>query len=139
VTARVPRASVAPLEAREGVLAGGPLPLVVRAGARDALDGGAVAVMVASRSRASRRNARSGWAFLAPYLHPVPRFVFSRRAYVPDVLADRQIAIVPPSIDAFAAKNVDLEEDVVRSILVQVGLVEGPPPAGPRPEFTLSA
>ena len=79
-----------------------------------------------------------GWAFLRPYLAEVPRVIFSRRSYVPAFLAGDRAAIIPPSIDAFSPKNEDLADDAVRAILVQVGLVEGPPPSGARPEFTRS-
>jgi trehalose synthase len=36
--------------------------------------------------------------------------------------------IIQPSIDAFSAKNQELDEDSIRTILVHTGLVEGPPP-----------
>jgi trehalose synthase len=107
----------------------GMAPLLVRAGAR---------VVWRCHIGHDRRSPEvdRGWAFLAPYLEPVRRFVFSRRAYVPTLLAGREISIIPPSIDAFAPKNEELDEDTIRSILVQVGLVEGPPPDAPRPGFT---
>ena len=72
-----------------------------------------------------------GWEFLAPYLEDVPVFVFSRRAYVPDLCDHGRSVIIPPSIDPFSPKNQELDEDTVRAILVHVGLVEGPPPDTP--------
>jgi trehalose synthase len=69
-----------------------------------------------------------GWSFLRPYLEEVPRFVFSRAAYVPPFLGRQRVTIIPPSIDALSAKNEDLDDETVRSILSHVGLIEGPPP-----------
>jgi len=68
------------------------------------------------------------WAFLMPYLEPVSRFVFSRATYVPAICDHGKSRVIQPSIDAFAAKNQDLDEAAIRTILVHVGLVEGPPP-----------
>jgi trehalose synthase len=36
--------------------------------------------------------------------------------------------VIQPSIDVFSAKNQDLPENAIRTILVHTGLVEGPPP-----------
>ena len=73
--------------------------------------------------------SREGWRFLEPYLAEVPHFVFTRQAYVPDFCDHGKTVIITPSIDAFSAKNQDLSQDVIRTILVHTGLVEGPPPA----------
>jgi trehalose synthase len=70
------------------------------------------------------------WAFLQPYLENVAATVFSRRAYVPDLLRPERSAVIPPSIDAFSPKNQDLDEATVRVILVRTGLIEGPPGDG---------
>jgi trehalose synthase len=70
-----------------------------------------------------------GWGFLKPYIQDVPVFVFSKRSYAPSWCPADRVVIVQPSIDAFSAKNQDLDEDTVRSILVHTGLVEGPMPA----------
>ena len=80
-------------------------------------------------------NVRSGWRFLLPYLKDVPLFVFSRPAYVPNSLDHGRSRIIQPCIDAFAAKNQALDEDTVRAILVQTGLVEGPAPGDAVPRF----
>jgi len=74
-------------------------------------------------------EARRGWAFLAPYLQDVPRYVFSRETYVPEDCDDGKSAIIQPSIDAFSAKNQTMSEESIRTILVHTGLVEGPAPA----------
>jgi trehalose synthase len=73
-------------------------------------------------------EAMHGWKFLAPYLAPIPLFVFSRQAYVPGFCDHGKSLVIQPSIDAFSPKNQELPENVVRTILVHTGLVEGPPP-----------
>ena len=73
-------------------------------------------------------HAQLGWEFLAPYLKDVERFVFSRQTYVPSICDHGKSVIIQPSIDAFSAKNQDLSEDAIHTILVHTGLVEGPPP-----------
>jgi len=72
-------------------------------------------------------EVRRGWGFLEPYLREAHATVFSRQAYVPDCCDAGRSRIIRPSIDPFSPKNQDLSEDVVRAILVHVGLVEGPP------------
>jgi trehalose synthase len=69
-----------------------------------------------------------GWRFLAPYLEDVERFVFSRQTYVPDLCDHGKSVIITPSIDAFSAKNQELSDNAIHTILVHTGLVEGPPP-----------
>ncbi len=69
-----------------------------------------------------------GWRFLAPYLEEVPIFVFTRKAYVPEICDHGKAVIIKPSIDVFSAKNQELTESAIRTILVHTGLVEGPPP-----------
>ncbi len=73
--------------------------------------------------------ARPAWDFLAPYLEPVDRFVFSRPSYVPPACDHGRAQIIQPSIDAFAPKNQPLAPAVVRTILVHIGILGGPPPA----------
>jgi trehalose synthase len=73
-------------------------------------------------------EARDGWEFLRPYLEPVPLYVFTRPAYVPTFCDHGKTLVIQPSIDVFSAKNQELSENAVRTILVHTGLVEGPPP-----------
>jgi trehalose synthase len=54
--------------------------------------------------------------------------VFSRQAYVPSWCIPERVTIVPPSIDAFSPKNIELDDSFVRSTLVHTGLVAGPLP-----------
>jgi len=86
-------------------------------------------------SDTANEEVERGWRFLAPYLEDVPVFVFSRRAYVPEVCDHDKARIIRPSIDAFSPKNCELDEDQIRTILVHVGLVEGPPPSPPRHDY----
>ena len=43
------------------------------------------------------------WAFLRQHIADADAFVFTRRQYVPDELADDRLVIIPPSIDPFSA------------------------------------
>lgn len=69
-----------------------------------------------------------GWRFLEPYLCEIPAFVFSRHAYIPPYCDHGKSTVIPPSIDVFSPKNQVLSEAAIHTILVHVGLVEGPPP-----------
>jgi trehalose synthase len=73
-------------------------------------------------------HASRGWEFLQPYLKDVERFIFSRQTYVPAICDHGKSVVIQPSIDAFSAKNQELSEAAIRTILVHTGLVEGPPP-----------
>ncbi len=66
------------------------------------------------------------WQFLRPHLESCDAFIFSRRAYVPPWLADRQIAIIPPSIDPFSPKNQPIPDARLPAFLAHIGLVTGP-------------
>jgi len=67
-----------------------------------------------------------GWAWLAPYLESAHKLVFSRQAYIPEYCDRGRSIIIPPSIDPFSPKNQDMDDEVIRSILVHTGIVEGP-------------
>ncbi|MEN8158939.1 MAG: glycosyltransferase [Myxococcota bacterium] len=73
-------------------------------------------------------EVRAGWEFLKPYLEVIPLYVFTREAYVPPSCDHGKTIVIQPSIDAFSPKNQELPENVVRTILVHTGLVEGPSP-----------
>ena len=81
-----------------------------------------------------------GWAFLQGYLQEADAFVFSRRDYVPDWVASEKVRIIAPSIDPFSAKNRDLDDGEVASVLRRVGLIgDGVPDRHDEPapvEFT---
>jgi trehalose synthase len=68
--------------------------------------------------------ARSAWDFLRPYVSPADAYVFSREAFAWEKLEDAKINVIPPSIDAFSAKNQELDEETVAAILGRTGLLE---------------
>jgi trehalose synthase len=72
----------------------------------------------------------SAWDFLRPYVDLAAAFVFSRSAYIWDGLDPDRVEIIPPSIDAFSAKNQSLGPKQVGFVLAAAGLVRGGP-AGP--------
>ena len=69
--------------------------------------------------------------FLSPYLDGTQAAVFSRREHAWAGMGAR-VAIIAPSIDAFAVKNEDLAPDAVAGILSHAGIVAGP---GGTPSF----
>jgi trehalose synthase len=71
------------------------------------------------------------WAFIAPYLTGVTATVFSRESYITDFVDRERAFVIAPSIDPFSAKNQELDEDTVRSVLVHTGIIEGPPDGEP--------
>ena len=73
------------------------------------------------------QNAHSeqAWDFLRPYLEEVDAFVFSRAQFAPPWVPLDRLAVIPPSIDPFAAKNEPIEPARVTRLLQQVGLVAG--------------
>ncbi len=79
--------------------------------------------------------ARAAWAFLRPYVLAADAYVFSRRAFVWDGLDPEKTHMIPPAIDAFSPKNVELESATVSAILVAAGLTEEGEPLA-QPEFT---
>jgi trehalose synthase len=78
--------------------------------------------------------ARRAWDFLTPYVEPADAYVFSRRSFVWDTLDATRIELIAPVIDAFSAKNQELDERTVRAILAVAGLEEGG--GGGAPTFT---
>jgi trehalose synthase len=83
----------------------------------------------------TNEEVEAGWKWLQRYLQPIPLFVFSRAAYIPDYCDHGKSAIVTPSIDIFSPKNQELDEATVRSILAQADLIDGPPATGRPPLF----
>ena len=66
-----------------------------------------------------------GWGFLRGYLEDAEAYVFSRGRFVPDWLIPAQVRLIPPSIDPFSAKNIELDEAEVGRVLRRAGLVIG--------------
>ncbi|MFP5351892.1 MAG: glycosyl transferase family 1, partial [Actinomycetota bacterium] len=70
-------------------------------------------------------TAGAAWGFLRPFLTSADSYIFSRRAFVWDDLADDKIEIIPPSIDAFSPKNQDMTEAEVDAVLAAAGVTSG--------------
>ena len=68
--------------------------------------------------------SRRAWGFLRPYVEPADAYVFSRKAFVWEGLEDDKINLIAPVIDAFSAKNQELDPETVRAILHAAGLSE---------------
>src|SRR5674536_268605 len=79
----------------------------------------------------ANESTRLAWDFLSPYVAQVDAVVFSRAEHVPASLAGTRTVILPPAIDPFAVKNVELDHKTVVSILGAPRA--GPPPPGSTP------
>lgn len=73
----------------------------------------------------SNEHTDRGWIFLEPYLADAEATVFTRDEYVPRCVDRRSSRIIPPSLDPFSAKNVDLSPADVDAALRHAGLVVG--------------
>jgi trehalose synthase len=68
---------------------------------------------------------RRAWAFLLPYVCEAQALVFTRTAFVWDPLDRARVTVIPPSLDAFSPKNVELDLATADAILSAAGVVEG--------------
>jgi trehalose synthase len=75
-------------------------------------------------------HTRLAWEFLAPYTAHTRRQVFSRRQYAWEVLDPAEVAVIPPCIDAFSAKNEPLDDEAIRAILDAAGVIPDPAATG---------
>jgi trehalose synthase len=75
--------------------------------------------------------ARGAWNFLRPWVEQADAYVFSRRAFAWEHLDDSRIHLIAPTIDAFSAKNQELDDDTVTAILMAAGIMDGDEPALP--------
>ena len=71
------------------------------------------------------QQTNEGWAFLRRYVERADAVVFSRAQFVPDWVPSGKVTIIAPSIDPFATKNLDLDVDRARAVLVRAGLLSG--------------
>jgi trehalose synthase len=69
--------------------------------------------------------ARRAWDFLRVDVEQADAYVFSREAFVWEGLDPDKVVLIAPSIDAFNAKNQELEADQVHAILAAAGIVDG--------------
>lgn len=73
-------------------------------------------------------HTERGWSFLRPYLlHPeLAAYVFSRPEFAPlGLLPPERVHTIPPSIDPFSPKNMDITADHASAILTAAGLIGG--------------
>jgi trehalose synthase len=75
-------------------------------------------------------TTHAAWDFLRTYLAPAHGYVFTRQQYVPSWMHGARVWIIPPSIDPFSAKNVELDAAAVRAILTTIGVLSGDGPEG---------
>ncbi|HEX7300171.1 MAG TPA: glycosyltransferase [Solirubrobacteraceae bacterium] len=80
--------------------------------------------------------ARETWEFLKHYIVEAHAYVFSRASFAWEGLPADRIVVIPPSIDAFAPKNVDLDGETVSAVLRAAGLVTDPLDAEPHGPVT---
>jgi trehalose synthase len=69
-------------------------------------------------------RAREAWAFLLPYLDDADAYVFSRESFAWHGLDRDRLAVIPPTIDVFAPKNVDLDPETVSAVLSTAGVID---------------
>lgn len=82
-------------------------------------------------SDTSDEQTKLAWDFLAPYMDGAVATIFSRNQYIPECCDPARSLVIPPSIDPFSPKNQAMAEPAVRSILVNTGIIEGPPGESP--------
>ena len=70
-------------------------------------------------------NAREAWDFLRGYALGADAFVFSRAGFAWEGLPRDRIAVIRPSIDAFAPKNAEQDPGQSMAILATAGIVAG--------------
>lgn len=73
---------------------------------------------------------KEAWRFLLPYVSGADRYVFSRESFVWAGLDRERIVVIPPTIDVFSPKNLDLEPETVLAVLRATGLLAGEADAG---------
>jgi trehalose synthase len=66
----------------------------------------------------------AGWAFLREFVEPADAAIFSRIEYAPGWVPRDKVWVIPPSLDPFSAKNVDLVDADVDAALRASELVD---------------
>jgi trehalose synthase len=67
------------------------------------------------------------WRMLRPYAFRAYRCVFSLPAYVPAFLPAERAAVIPPSIDPYAAKNREIPAEIQADLLRRIALTADRP------------
>ena len=78
---------------------------------------------------APNRITRSAWAFLREDVRAAHAVTFTRSTYAWEGLDGTGVHVIPPCIDPFSLKNVEMETDHVNEILMATGLLAGPSPS----------
>src|SRR5215212_2979260 len=93
------------------------------AGLAPALKACGASVVLRSHVGADQANAlvRTAWSFLRPYTTEADAIVFTRRSSVPQWLGAARVAMIPPSIDPCATKNMEMDDASARAILTRTG------------------
>jgi trehalose synthase len=60
--------------------------------------------------------------FLVPYIHEYDAFVFTMAQFALPTLDDARVKVIPPAIDPFATKNMDLPVDLCRHAIADSGV-----------------
>lgn len=66
---------------------------------------------------------REAWGFLRPLVEPAHAFVFSRADFAPEWVDRRWLRVIPPSLDPFSPKNVELSAEEVEELVHRPGMV----------------
>jgi trehalose synthase len=75
--------------------------------------------------------ARDAWSFLRGYVLAADLFVFSRAGFAWEGLPRDRLAVIRPSIDAFAPKNAEQTREQSLAILAAAGILEHDPTTYP--------
>jgi trehalose synthase len=62
------------------------------------------------------------WEFLRPYIEDYDAVVFTMKEFRPPDLSSERVAFIPPAIDPFATKNMELPRDLCRRALADSGI-----------------
>ena len=62
------------------------------------------------------------WQFLRPYVEAYDAAVFTMQAFRPADLDLRRVAFIPPAIDPFATKNLNLPYELCRKVIADCGI-----------------
>lgn len=65
---------------------------------------------------------RGVWEFLRPFIEAYDGVIFTMEAFRPQDLSTHLVAFIPPAIDPFATKNMDLPHDVCRRAIADSGV-----------------
>ncbi|QSR32576.1 glycosyl transferase family 1 [Nocardioides sp. S5] len=66
---------------------------------------------------------QEAWEFLHPLVEPVHACVFSREEFAPGWVDRRWLRVIPPSLDPFSPKNVELSAEEVEELVHRPGMV----------------